>query len=286
MSNLRAVILLVCFLVITFAAMPVQVALLRFSRRHSRTFPVWYHSTVCRLFGIRIRVSGQPVRNQAVLIAANHTSYFDILIIASVMPLSFVAKKEVASWPLFGSLAKLQRTVFVDRERRTNAHNDRNAIQQRLSEGDALVLFPEGTTGDGNGVMPFKTALMGAAELSRGDREKGLPPTLVQPLSVAYTRLHGLPMGRQFRPYYAWYGDTELAPHIWEALKQGPFDVELHFHRPVTIEDFGSRKALAAYCHAEVCCGVGAALAGRLPGSAGQQTAAGTPVPDLAAARI
>jgi 1-acyl-sn-glycerol-3-phosphate acyltransferase len=84
----------------------------------------------------------------------------------------------------------------------------------------------------------------------------------VQPVSIAYVGLHGIPMGRENRPLFAWYGDMELVPHLWEALKTGPIDVTVEFHAPLTIDEAGGRKPLAAKCEAAVRAGLIRALAG------------------------
>ena len=89
-------------------------------------------------------------------------------------------------------------------------------------------------------------------------------PVIVQPLSVTYTKLCGMPMGRQFRPYFAWYGDMDLGPHLWEAFTLGPFDVVVEFHEPVTLDHHGDRKKLAAYCEARSAEGVSRALLGEV----------------------
>ena len=125
-----------------------------------------------------------------------------------------------------------------------------------------LILFPEGTSSDGNRVLPFKSALFGAIELlgSAGDNGSKIA---VQPVSLTYTKFRGLPMGRNIRPLFAWYGDMEIVPHIWRALCAGPCDVRVEFHQPVTIEQFGDRKALARYSEDRVREGVLSALTGR-----------------------
>jgi 1-acyl-sn-glycerol-3-phosphate acyltransferase len=170
---------------------------------------------------------------------------------------SFIAKTEVAGWPFFGWLAKLQRTVFVDRRVRS-ARLQRDAMTERLAVGDALILFPEGTSGDGNRVLPFKSALFGAVE-----EMQGIVPVEVQPVSIAYTRLDGIPLGRVLRPFFAWYGTVELAPHLWGMIGLGALEVVVQFHPPVSIADCGSRKSLARYCQARAAGGMAAALAGR-----------------------
>lgn len=241
----------------TVSLIPVQMIGLIFRRRWTSTLPVFYHRRCCRILGLRIRVIGSPTAGRPVLFAANHVSYIDITVLGSVIPGSFIAKAEVADWPFFGWLAKLQRSVFVDRQVRSTA-TQRDAIGDRLASGDALILFAEGTSGDGNRVLPFKSALFGAAQ-----RAKGLPPVIVQPVSLAYTRLDGMPIGRLYRPFFAWYGDADLAPHMWSMVGLGTVEVVVEFHPPTCFSDWGTRKALAAYCHARVSGGVAAALFGR-----------------------
>src|SRR3546814_9065781 len=108
---------------------------------------------------------------------------------------------------------------------------------------------------------------------SEADREEDL---VVQPVSVAYLRLCGLPMGRQFRPYFAWYGDMELFPQLWEAFSLGPIEINVEYQKPVTIREIGNRKALAAYCEMRCRAGVVADLSGRQVAAADQRGGAGT----------
>jgi 1-acyl-sn-glycerol-3-phosphate acyltransferase len=256
MPTIRAAIVLAAFLAITLLLIPYQWLLVTLRLPARRTFPHRYHRMVAHLFGIRVRVIGTPPRN-ATLILANHTSWLDIVTFSAVAPLSFIAKSEVDTWPFFGTLARLQRTVFVTRARRSETGQARDAIAERLKEGDVLVLFPEGTSGDGNMVLPFKSALLGAAETVLPDGAH-VP---VQPVSSAYVAREGIPMGRENRPLYAWYGDMELVPHLWEALKAGPLDVVMQFHEPLPALD---RKELAKLAWDTVRKGQAAALAGNL----------------------
>jgi lyso-ornithine lipid O-acyltransferase len=245
------------YIVWTVSLMPVQVLGLALRRRWTSTLPVFYHRWCCRIFGFRIRVIGSPTAERPVLFAANHVSYADITILGSIIPGSFIAKAEVARWPFFGWLAKLQRSVFVDRQVRSAAVQ-RNAIGDRLAAGDALILFPEGTSGDGNRVLPFKSALFAAAETA-----KDLPRVIVQPVSLAYVRLDGIPIGRLYRPFFAWYGSVDLAPHMWSMVGLGNVEIIVEFHPPTFLSDCGSRKALSSYCHARIAGGVAGALFGR-----------------------
>lgn len=241
----------------TGVLLPVQAVAVLLRLPLQKRLPLWYHRHCCWILGLRVECRGQRSTAHPTLFVSNHVSYFDISVLGSLIAGSFVAKREVAGWPLFGWLAKLQRSIFIARRGRQAAAN-RDEMRARLENNDDLILFAEGTSGDGNRVLPFKSALFSVAQLRPGGR-----PLTVQPVSIAYTRLDGVPMGRYLRPFFAWYGDMELAGHIWQATGLGWATVEVEFHPVVTMEAFGSRKALCDHCHAQVAGAVAAALAGR-----------------------
>ena len=255
----RATGVLAGFLGLTLPLMPVQWLLLRLAPSAARTFPHWYHKRVCRLLGIRLHVEGALAANRPVLIIANHVSWLDIPVLSAVAPLSFVAKSEVGRWPFVSSLAYLQRTVFVDRKRRTDVGKVTGEMTRRLAEGDALVLFAEGTSTDGNRVLPFRSALLAPAFAESGDAA-----TVVQTLSLAYTHIHGVPIGRSARSVIGWYGDMDVAGHAWNLLKSGPIDVRIVISEPVALDSFANRKDLAKSTEARVRQTVAALLRGRL----------------------
>ncbi|MCB1484619.1 MAG: 1-acyl-sn-glycerol-3-phosphate acyltransferase, partial [Hyphomicrobiaceae bacterium] len=219
-SRLRASCVLATFMTLTVPLMPVQALLLKLSPKAARRFPHWYHRQVCRVLGIKLTINGAVARDCPVLLVSNHTSWLDIPVLSAVAPVSFVAKKEVGNWPFVSSLARLQRTVFVDRTRRHAAGQSAQEITDRLKTGDAIVLFAEGTSSDGNRVLPFKTSLFAAVKPSRTEETKqpaATPslvnddaPPMVQTLAIVYTHLHGLPLGRADRPRVGWYGDMEM----------------------------------------------------------------------------
>lgn len=240
------------FLGLTLPLMPLQAVLLRMGSPRARTLPHWYHKRVCRLLGIRLHVEGAVARDRPVLIVANHTSWLDIPVLSAVAPLSFVAKKEVGTWPFVRNLARLQRTVFVDRTRRSAVGETADEMTTRLSGGEALVLFAEGTSSDGNRVLPFKTSLFAAAKPSRSGQAATSPGAVVQTLAIAYTHVHGVPVGRSDRAAIGWYGDMEMAGHAWNLLKAGPIDVRIAIGEPVPLDRFVDRKQLAAHAETEV----------------------------------
>src|SRR5216684_4072631 len=187
-----------CYMSLTLPLMPVQALLVASGSAWARRLPRLYHRWCCRIMGFRVAVHGESSALRPTLFVANHVSYVDIEILGGVIEGSFIAKAEVARWPLFGWLARLQRTVFVDRRVRSTA-----------AQRDAI------------------------------------------------------PMGRAYRPFFAWYGDMTLAPHLWTMLGLGTAEVAVTFHPPVTLAEFGSRKALAEHCHRVVAAGMASALAGR-----------------------
>jgi lyso-ornithine lipid O-acyltransferase len=198
-----------------------------------------YYRVLCSLLRINVRVNGTPVRDRAVLFVSNHVSWADIVIIGSIVPVAFVAKREVRDWLLVGVTAKVQRTVFVDRARRHQAGEAAAEIVRRIESGVSVVLFAEGTSSDGNRVLPFRSALLGAMDAgSGGDR------ILTQPMSISYTGQHGIPMGRQHRPLVAWYGDLDFLPHIKAFIEKGAVDALVTYGEPVAADRQIDRKAM------------------------------------------
>jgi 1-acyl-sn-glycerol-3-phosphate acyltransferase len=250
MRNVRAFLVLAAFLAFTLPLMPLQLLFRMTGSRYARTFPHWYHRQVCKILGINLDVEGEIAETQGVLIIANHVSWLDITVLSAVAPVSFVAKQEVASWPFVSWLAKLQHSVFVDRNRKNEVGDKANEILSRLKAGDHIVLFAEGTSSDGNGVAPFKTALFAAAKPA-GCRAMGAKAS-VQTLAITYTKLHGLPLCRRGRPQVAWYGDMDLASHAWRLLGLGPLDAHIRIGPPVRLDAFPDRKALARYAEEKV----------------------------------
>ena len=177
------------------------------------------------------------------LFVANHISYLDITVLGSLIAGSFVAKTEVARWPLFGWLAKLQRSVFVDRQVRSTAQQ-RDAIAERLAAGDALILFPEGTSGDGNRVLPFKSALFSVAD-QPSDGLTGRGAAGVGRLYPARRHADRARACGRSSPGTATWRWRRICGRV---LGLGTVEVVVEFHPPTTLAECGSRKALARYC--------------------------------------
>jgi lyso-ornithine lipid O-acyltransferase len=201
-------------------------------------FPLYYRA-LTKLLRVRIHVAGTPSQGRPTLVLSNHVSWLDILVLSTVCPIAFIAKKEVGGWPIVGPTARLQHTIFVDRTRRHQTSEVNDEIAKRLAEGDPVVLFAEGTSNDGNRVLPFFSALVGAVTKVDGEQE-----VMLQPVSIAYTRNQGIPMGRQHRPLAAWYGDMDFGPHFKEFVQRSAIDVIVTFATPVPFNNGANRKIL------------------------------------------
>jgi len=179
------------------------------------------------------------------LFVANHLSWADIPLLGSRIPrAAFIAKADVAGWGPVGRLATLARTIYVARDRRAEVARQRDIMAARLTQGDRLILFPEGTNSDGVQTLKFKSALFGVIQ--------GLPDLTVQPVTLAYTRINGMPVTRRTLPGLAWVGDSELLPHARAFAALGRIRAELVFHAPVSAAAFPDRKALAQYCETQI----------------------------------
>lgn len=253
---MRAWLVLVPVVLVTAIGIPLQWLSVALKLPSRRWIPLIYHRLLLGMIGVRVRMVGEPAAARPLILVSNHVSWLDIPVLGSRFPLGFIAKSEVAGWPGIGLLAKLQRTVFVDRNSRAATAKVNEAIAERLREGDPVVLFAEGTSSDGNRVLPYRSALLGATRDAFG----GGAPASIQPLAIAYVGLGGVPLGRTRRPMVAWYGDMDLAPHLFAILKRGAVDVEIHLAEPLTGPD---RKALTFEAHRRSRAMLAGALRGR-----------------------
>jgi 1-acyl-sn-glycerol-3-phosphate acyltransferase len=245
----------------TLALLPAQLLVMRLAPGHAAALPRLFHRLTCRCLGVRRHIRGAPPpAGSSGLIVANHVSWLDISVLGAERPVCFVAKSEVAGWPVIGFLASLQRTVFIDRSRRASTADVAAQMGARLSDGEAVVLFAEGTTGDGTRILPMRSSLLGAAHEALGkgtdnkgtDKPDGGTDIAIYPLTISYTGFHGMAGGRAERSALAWYGDTELAPHLRMVLAMGAIDVELAWGEPIAMGRKTSRKAATRLAEAAI----------------------------------
>jgi lyso-ornithine lipid O-acyltransferase len=243
--RLRAIRRAALALAWTLLCMPVQACLLLLPGTPKILFSRFYWAMLCRLIGLHVRVIGSVAErtdnDRPVVFVSNHSSWLDVPVLGGNLYACFIAKEDVSRWPVIRTVARLGRTVYV-RRTRSSTGRERDDMVARLAGGDNLVLFPEGTTSDGSRVLPFRSAFLSVAELPV--TPEGRTP-IVQPVSVVYDRLAGLPTGRAARPLFAWYGDMDIGSHFWRLAQHKGLRATVLLHQPVDPAAFASRKALA-----------------------------------------
>jgi len=257
MSSLRpgAILRLSALALVTLALLPVQLVVMRLAPGRSAAIPLLFHRITCRCLGVRRRIRGTPPPlGSGGLIVANHVSWLDISVLGAERPVCFVAKSEVRGWPVIGFLSSLQHTLFIDRSRRSATADVAAQMGARLSAGEAVVLFAEGTTGDGTRILPMRSSLLGAAHEALKSEIDGAAEAdiAVYPLTISYTGFHAIAGGRVERAALAWYGETELAPHLKAVLDAGAVDVELAWGEPIAMGRKTSRKEATRLAEAAI----------------------------------
>lgn len=232
-------------LALTLPCMAIQAVCLALPGRAKVAFPRFFWGRFTAGLGLDVRVVGELASKRSgrpVIFVSNHSSWIDVPAVGAVLPGSFVAKGDVENWPVVRTIARLGRTVFVSRQRGSTAR-ERDAMQAVLARGDNLILFPEGTSSDGSRVLPFRSSFFALAE-GKGIGDPNRRP-LIQPVSVVYDRLNGLPAGRSSRPVFAWYGDMDLASHFWRMTQHLDMRVTVLLHAPLDPATFPDRKSLS-----------------------------------------
>ena len=246
----RLLILSLVMVPYLLVCVPYQVLASRLGLPGWNAVPRGFHKIGTWFLGLKVTVIGSPVTGKPVLIVSNHISWTDIIAIGSVADLTFVAKQEVKKWFFVGFMATLQRTLYVDRTRRSDAHRTSREMGRRMAAGGAVLLFAEGQSDVGTHVLPFRSALVGAAQHAM--IEAGAKEVLVQPLTVAYTRLQGLPVSRNDRSLIAWIKSKSVKDNIREILTGGVKEVTVAFGIPVPLAEGANRKAVTKAAENEV----------------------------------
>lgn len=238
---------LVPFLVVV---LPLQALLLALRLPAWAILPRMFHKLACIFLGLRVTIIGAPSVGRPTLLVSNHISWTDIIAIGSVADVTFVAKREVGEWPFVGYIARLQRTIFVNRNRRSDTGRTAQAMGEHMAAGNSVLLFAEGQSDTGTHVLPFRSALIGAAQHAM--IEAGAKDVVIQPLTVAYTRIQGLPVSRNERGLIGWAKSKSLKQNI-VAILSGPVkDVTVAFGNPVPLDAGADRKAVSKAAESQV----------------------------------
>jgi 1-acyl-sn-glycerol-3-phosphate acyltransferase len=208
--------------------------------------PHIFHRGTCRILGIRVTVSGEMSTLRPTFYTSNHVSYIDIFVLGFI-PAYFIAKSEVAGWPVFGQLARFQNTLFFERKA-GKAKAQLEVLKAHLREGNSLTLFAEGTSTNGTHVEAFKSTLFEAANL-----EPDSPRVAIQPVTVCYTHYNGKKINDQrLRDYYAWYAKMPFLMHFLNLFPMKKVDAKVHFHPVCYLDYFDTRKQCAEHCQSLV----------------------------------
>lgn len=232
---------LVCLLTLISQAF---VLLIPGNKRFFYVVPTLFCRAMCFIFRIKVRTQGNIAEGR-VMYVGNHLSYIDIPVLGSVLKASFISKASVRKWPVFGWLASMGKTIYIERTRSAAAKAIQD-IEKSLSQGRSLILFPEGTSTKGIEVLPFKSTVF---ELFLNDELKN--DLIVQPFTLTLQGIntHKPPVDIKAHDIYAWYGDMELEPHMWALALSKGVDILITFHSPIKAADHTDRKVFAKECH-------------------------------------
>ena len=213
---------------------PVQLILIKFNLKYKIHIPKIFHKIVLKILGIRVKLIGTKEDKRPLILIGNHTSYLDIVVLGSIMPICFVAKEEIRNWFLFGFLARMQNTIFIKRKN-LKALESLDFINKQIRNDSALVLFPEGTTSTGKKVLNFKSSLFNLFENNSILR--------LQNFSLCYTHVNSMPIDNRVRPQISWYGDMDIVSHLKGLLKLACINVTVVFH-PILVTKGMNRKEI------------------------------------------
>ena len=256
----------IAIVVWTLVSLAVQRVMLALPGRGKIVFARIYWKAVSDMLGLEVRTIGDSASlrlrrgRRPVLFVSNHSSWIDIPVLGGRLEAAFIAKREVGRWPLIGTVARLGRTSFVSRDPALAAREG-DAMSGRLRAGDDLILFPEGTSSDGSRVLPFHSGFFALAKPlpSRGGAPVPLDAIpIIQPVSLVYDRLAGMPVGRSGRAVFAWFGDMDIASHFWRFAQWRGARATILLHEPIDPADYASRKLLAAACWSVIADGAAA----------------------------
>jgi len=208
-------------ILIILLLIPLQYIFVQFKLKNRIYIPIFFHRILLKILGIKVKLIGQNTSARPLILAGNHTSYLDIIILGSIMPICFIAKEDIKHWFLFGFLAKMQNTIFIKRKNYKTLES-LNSINKELANNSAVVLFPEGTTNTGKKVLNFKSSLFNLFENNNTLR--------LQNFSLCYTHVNDMPIDNRTRPQISWYGDMNILSHLLNFLKISCVDATVVFH--------------------------------------------------------
>lgn len=250
MAYLRAIAFVSILTGVFVFVVPVQWVARRFDWRLQHRIQTLFSRTMCAIIGVRVEPHGRLAGDSPRFVVANHVSWTDVIALSSLYPLVFLAKREVANWPVLGWLARLQGTVFVDRGNRRAIPAVNEQLARLLRQGRDIVVFAEGTSSDGSMVLKFNASHFAMLRDLHAASAEPIAFTLA-PVAIAYTEPAVECPRRSGRFDVGWYGDMTFVPHLWSLMKRGGARCHLIFGEAVD-SAARDRKALAAAAEASV----------------------------------
>lgn len=246
-NHIRFLMVIIGFVLVTIPLLLLILNAKLLRLKFADKIPQYFHKIILKILGVHVEISGDLKKDSPLIIVSNHISWLDIPVIGSQFPCYFIAKSEISCWPVLGYLAKLQNTIFVNRKAKgAEISAQVQEISDTLKAHKPIILFPEGTTSDGNRILPFKSALLAAA---KGD-ETYQP--YVQTLNINYNKIAGMPTRRDQKPFIAWYGDMDILSHLKSIFRVTPITARLSLGQVMTYDNFVSRQTMAKHLETEI----------------------------------
>ncbi len=203
----------------------------------------WYSRIALTVMRVKILVRGDVNWNRGSLIVGNHMSYLDMIVLAAIRPSVFVTSVDMGATFFLGTMAEIGGALFVERRHRSRIGYDIAQIRHTLEEGLDVTLFPEGTSGNGDGVLPFKRSLLTAA------LDSGCP---VLPVTLRYFEIEGKPFSELNRDLVCWYGEASFLPHFFRMLALASIRAKVVFGAPVPRHIDTTKHSLTDDLHREI----------------------------------
>ncbi len=255
MKITRLIFILLIILILIVLILPLQIISNILNLKFKYLVPYIFFKLLNFFIGVKIELDQDSkahlnnISKVGSLYVSNHVSWIDIVVIGSLIKSRFIAKKEVKTMGLFGFLATLNNTFFIDNSKTTKSLDYSKIISKKLLNGENLILFPEGTTSDGSMIRKFKSSFFESAN------SKYICPTSgeekfisVYAITLCYLKKNGLPMGINVRRGIAWIGSYPMARLMYDFLVSGNVSIYIKISDAVTFRDFGDRKKLSSHC--------------------------------------
>jgi len=245
----RTLFFIFVFLPVLIVGIPIQFVITRLGL-FSNVLTMLFHRVGCIFLGLRVHAIGKPLDGHPTLLLSNHISWTDIIAIGSVADVTFVAKTGVRNTFFVGFMASLQRTLYVDYNRKQDAKRTSAEMGRRLASNGAVLLFAEGHRDLGTHVQPFRSALVGAAQQAM--EMGGARDVMIQPVTIAYTHLQGLPVSRNERSGISGMNARGFREVVGNLLTSGVKDVTIAFGTPIPMTAATDRKVVTKQAETQV----------------------------------